>query len=133
MEKLLTESNCQALGLNVISNEVSEGEKSQHEEEKEHIFHKYVDSDWYGDIVYFLLFLQSPLDLDKGKFISLKLKSTDYCIYEHDIFWKDHIGILLRGVDKEEAKAVTAEMHEGDCGGNRYWKATAFKIMRESY
>ena len=34
LEKLLTYSNCQALGLNVVFNEVSEREKSQHEEEK---------------------------------------------------------------------------------------------------
>ena len=32
--KLLTESNCQALGLNVISDEVFEEEEFQHEEEK---------------------------------------------------------------------------------------------------
>ena len=57
---LLTDSNCQALGLNVVFNEVSEGEKYQLEKEKEQFFQKYADSTWYSDIIYFLLFLQSP-------------------------------------------------------------------------
>ena len=83
--------------------------------------HKYEDSDWYADIVYFILFLQTPSNLDKGKFRSLKLKSMGYYLYEHDLFWKDPIGILLKCVDKKEAEVVTIEMHEGICGENRYW------------
>ena len=51
LAKLLTESNCQALGLNVVSNEVFEEEESQHEKEREQILQKYEDSDWYVDIV----------------------------------------------------------------------------------
>ena len=54
-------------------------------------------------------------------------------IYEHNLFWKDPIGILLRCVDEEEAEAITPEMHEGVCGGRGYWKATAIKIMRAYY
>ena len=37
LAKLLTKSNCQALGLNVISDEVFEEEEFQHEEEKKQI------------------------------------------------------------------------------------------------
>ena len=81
---------------------------------------KYEDSNWYGDIVYFLLFLQSPPNLDKGEFKSLKLKAMNYCLYEHDLFWKESGGILLRCIDKEEAESVTVEMHEGVCGGHHY-------------
>ena len=133
LAKLLTDSNCQALGLNVVFNELPEEEKSQHEREKEQIFQKYVDSAWYGDIVYFILFLQSPPDLDKGKFRSLKLKAMNFCIFEHNLFWKDPIGILLRCVDEEEVDAITTEMHEGVCGEHHYWKATALKILRAGY
>ena len=106
LAKLLTESNCQAFRLNVVFNELLEEEKSQHEREMEHIFHKYDDSAWYNDIVYFLLFLQSPLDLDKRKFRSLKLKAMIFCIVQHNLFWKYHVGILLRCVDEEEVYAL---------------------------
>ena len=56
----------------------------------------------------------------------------NFCLYEHDLFWKDPGGILLRCID-EEAENVTAKMHEGVCGGHRYWKATEFKILRAGY
>ena len=36
--KLITDSNFEALGFNAVFNEVSEGEKYQHEKEKEQIF-----------------------------------------------------------------------------------------------
>ena len=133
LAKLLIESNCQALGLNVVSDEIFEQEEFQHEEEKKQILQKYEDSDWYADFVYFLLLLQSPPNLDKGKFRSLKLKAMDYCLHEHDLFWKDPGGILLRCIDREEGKALTAKMHEGFCGGHDYWKATTFKILRAGY
>ena len=57
----------------------------------------------------------------------------NYCLYEHDLFWKDPGGILLRCIDKEEVEAVTTKMHEGVCGGHHYWKDTAFKILRVGY
>ena len=42
----------------------------------------------------------------------------NYGLYEHDIFWKDPRGILLRCIDKEEVEAVTSKMHEGVCRGH---------------
>ena len=57
----------------------------------------------------------------------------NFCIYEHNLFWKDHVGILLRCVDDEEVKAIKTEMHEGVCRGHRYWKVATFKILREGY
>ena len=57
----------------------------------------------------------------------------NYCLYEHDLFWKNPRGVLLRCIDREEAESLTAEMHEGFCGGNRYWKDTALTILRAGY
>jgi hypothetical protein len=77
--------------------------------------------------------LQSPPELDKSNFISLKLKSVKYCIIDQIMFWKDPHGILLRCVDQEEAKQIFCDLHHGVCGGNHHWKAIDFKILRVGY
>ena len=42
----------------------------------------------------------------------------NFCISENNLFWKDPVGIILRCVDEEDAKAITTEMHQRFCGGN---------------
>ena len=34
-----------------------------------------------------------------------------FCIYQNNLFWKDHVGILLRCVDEEEGEAIRTEMN----------------------
>jgi hypothetical protein len=80
-----------------------------------------------------LLNLQSPHELDKSKFRSLKLKSVKYFIIDQILFWKDPNGILLRYVDEEEAKQFFCDLHHGVCGVHHHWKANAFKILRAGY
>ena len=60
----------------------------------------YVESTWYADIVYFLLYLQCPEHLDEKAARYLKFKTTKYCLIEQQLFWKDPRGILLRCLDK---------------------------------
>ena len=88
LAKLLAESNCQALGLHVMAEELAQ-EKDQAILEKEKIMDYYSISTWYADIVYFLLFLQCPEHLDRKYARSLKLKDTKYCLVEEELFWKD--------------------------------------------
>ena len=97
------------------------------------INNKYVSSEWYKDIIFFLLNFQSPLELDKSKFRSLKLRVVKYCIVDKTLFWKDPNGFLLRCVDKKEAKQIFHDLHHGVCRGHHHWKATAFKILRAGY
>ena len=52
---------------------------------------------------------------------------------EQQLFWKDPGGILLRCLDKPEIEVVISKSHEGACGGHKYWKATAYKILRAGY
>ena len=105
----------------------------QAEQEKENIMDYYAESTWYADIVHFLLYLQCPEHLDKKDARSLKLKITKYCLIEQQLFWKDPGGILLKCLDKLEIEGVISESHEGACGGHKYWKAIAYKILRVGY
>ena len=113
--------------------EESVPEEAQVLMEKEKIMDFYSSSDWYADIVHFLLFLQCPEHLDKKAARSLKLKDTKYCLVEEKLFWKDQGGILLRCLDQSEIGEVISESHEGACGGHKYWKATAYKILQAGY
>jgi hypothetical protein len=61
----------------------------QIEETNSQVNNKYVSSTWYKDIVFFLLNFQSPPELDKSKFRSLKLRAVKYCIVDQTLFWKD--------------------------------------------
>jgi hypothetical protein len=74
---------------------------------------KYISSSWYKDIVHFLQNLQPPLDFDKSKVRSLKIKSVKYCIINQVLFWRDPNGVLLRCVDDEEVKQVLIDLHKG--------------------
>ena len=40
---------------------------------------------------------------------------------------------MLRCLDKPEIEEVISESHEGACGGHKYWKANAYKILRSIY
>jgi hypothetical protein len=71
--------------------------------------------------------------LDKSKYKSLKLRAVKYCIVDQILFWKDPNSFLLRCVDEKEAKQIFQDMHHGVCRGHHHWKATTFKILRESY
>ena len=64
LDKLLADSNCEALGLHLMV-EQSVPEELQARKCKEHIMDRYADSVWYTDIVYFLLYLQCLENLDK--------------------------------------------------------------------
>ena len=87
------------------------------EHKKEQIYSKYCDSPWYEKIVYFLLHLQFPLDLNKNECRSLKLRALKYVLIDQFLYWKDFGGILLKCLAKSEVDAITAELHSGVCVG----------------
>ena len=103
------------------------------EHSKQQVYNRYGESDWYKDVVYFLLYLQCPLDLNRNECRSLKLKAMKYVLIDQILYWKDPGGILLKCLEKSEVDVVIAELHSGVCGGHKYWKATAFKILRAGY
>ena len=131
LAKLLTESNCHVLNLHIMAKQLAQSMTTEHS--KEQIYNRYAESDWYKDVVYFLLYLQCPLELNRSECRSLKLKAMKYVLRDQILYWKDPGGILLKCLEKYEIDAVIAELHSGVCGGHKYWKATPFKILREGY
>jgi hypothetical protein len=130
--KLMTKSNCKEIGLYHLSGK-TQNSSFYIEETNSQVNNKYVSSPWYKDIIFFILIFQSPPELDKLKFKSLKLRSVKYHIIDQILFWKDPHGILLRCVDEKEAKQFFCDLHHGVCGGHHHWKATSFKILRAGY
>ena len=82
LERILSESNHQALGINLsmIANEDFEEQTGQQEVEMatQKILMKYLTSPWYKEIVEYLLTLSCPPSCDKAKYRALRLnhKST---------------------------------------------------------
>jgi len=61
------------------------------------------------------------------------MKSLKFCILDNALFWRDHEGILLNRLLKDEADKVLQEFRAGDCGGHLYWKTTADKTIRAGF
>ena len=62
-----------------------------------------------------------------------KNESFKVCILDNALFWKNHEGILLNCLIKEEADKVLKEFHAWDYGGHVYWKSTTDKILRAGF
>ena len=79
LTKLLSESNHQALGINLsmIANEESEEGEGQRglELATQKIHTKYLTSPWYKEIVEYLLTLSCPPSCDKIKYRAVRMKS----------------------------------------------------------
>lgn len=97
------------------------------------IIHAFTNSPWYADIIYVLQNLQAPPELSGTKSRFLKMKSLKFCIIDNALFWKNHEGILLNSLLKEESNKILHEFHVGDCERHIYWKTTADKILRASF
>ena len=101
LAKLMAESNFHALDINFIT-QIDD----QEEMVTPDISEAFSDSPWYADIIFVLLNLQAPLGLSRTKARFLKLKEITFCILDNVLFWKDHSGILLNCLLKEEADKV---------------------------
>jgi hypothetical protein len=75
-------------------------------------------SDWYKDIVSYLLTLKFLSDLSPSKYRTLKLHAVKYCISEIQLYWKDPLGFLLVCLVESETKKVINEFHKGVCRGH---------------
>ena len=89
-----------------------------------------MNSLWYADIIYVLLYLNTPPSLSKTKARFLKQKALNYCILDGVLYWKNVVGILLKCLLEIDVERIMHELHEGECGGHLYWKTTANKSLR---
>jgi hypothetical protein len=56
-----------------------------------------------------------------------------YCLTDDGLGWKKPYGVILRCVNKEEAKKILEELHSGHCGGHFAARTTSHKILRAGY
>jgi len=71
---------------------------------------------WYADVIYVLQNLQAPPRLSRTKIRFLKKKALRFCILDSTHFWKNHEGILLNCLLKDEADKALQEFDAGDYG-----------------
>lgn len=128
LARLMAESNCNALDITFIAQVDDQEEMATPE-----ISAAFLDSTWYVDIIFVLLNLQAPPGFSRTKDRFLKQKEVRFSILDNVLFWRDHSGILLNCLLKEEADKTLEEFHAGDCGGCIYWKTNAEKILRASF
>ena len=97
LDKLLAESNFRVLGINGLqrSEECVDINELDEQIAETRIAEKFALSDWYKDIVSYLLTLKCPSDLTSSKARTLKLHAVKYYISEKRLYWKDPLGFLL--------------------------------------
>jgi hypothetical protein len=135
LAKLLAESNFRALEINHLESHeyLLDIEELDDQTPTVQIEDKFSSSNWYQNIVSYLLTLQCPSDMITSKGITLKLHTVKYCIIEGQMYWKDPPGFFLRYLTEPETENVINEFHEGVCGGHHSWRATTYKILRAKY
>jgi hypothetical protein len=71
--------------------------------------------------------------MGKSKARDLKLKEIKYFLIHQVLYLKDPLGVLLRCLDPQEAQKIMFDFHDSLCGGHHFWRATAYKILRDGY
>jgi hypothetical protein len=82
--KLMAESNFHALDINFLAVVDEQGEHVT-----PHVKVVFLNSPWYGDLIFVLHNLQDPPGLTKTKARFIKLKALKYYILNGDLYWKD--------------------------------------------
>ena len=88
LAKLMDTSNYQAIDLNIMTTnimEIRQGEDETQEPFSE-VIPKFIESDWYKDIILYLQHLSCSPIWDKDKAMSIKLKAVKYCIEGENLF-----------------------------------------------
>jgi hypothetical protein len=70
------------------------------------VFSELEHDEWYSDIVYYLKNLSCPDHLVDYKRRDLRLREMKYCLTKEGLCWRNPYGIILRCVNKEEAKKL---------------------------
>ena len=83
--------------------------------------------DWRKEIVDYLE--------DPSKKVSrrIRFQATKYVLLEGELYYRMIDGVLLRCLDKEEAKVLMEEIHEGVCGSHQSAYKMKWVIRRNEY
>jgi hypothetical protein len=90
-------------------------------------------SPWYDDIRFCLEHGSAPRHLDPAKRRALRLKSASFHLVNGILFCQNFDGVLMRCLEKDEAKNVLLELHVGEAGVHFSGKTTAHKALRAGY
>lgn len=88
---------------------------------------------WYHDIRFYLVQGSCPKHMDASQRRALKLKSNLYYFPDIILYRKNHDGIWLRCLEKDDANHVLKEMHDDPAGGHYGGETTTHKILRAKY
>lgn len=89
--------------------------------------------EWYQDVVYFLLNHKCPSHLQGVQKRALRLKRNGYMLRGSILYKKNHEGVYLRCLGKEEAERVLREFHDKFRTGHGSGSSTAHQILRAGY
>ena len=72
---------------------------------------------------------------DPSKKVSrrIRFQATKYVLLERELYYRTIDGVLLRCLDKEEAKVLMGEIHEGVCGSHQSAYKMKWMIRRNGY
>jgi hypothetical protein len=90
-------------------------------------------SPWYDDIKFCLENGSTPHHLDPAKRRELILNSTSFHLVNGILFHQNFDGVLMRCLEKDEAKKVLLEFHAGESGGHFGGDTTTHKVLRDGY
>eukprot|EP00253_Pinus_taeda_P012606 PITA_12606 len=105
LAKIMSETNFQALDINQLDDE-SELATPQ-------ISETFIQSPWYADIFFVLLNLCTPPGLSRTKKRFLRMKSSNFCVIDGALFWKNYEGVLLKCLTINETNSIMKEFHAG--------------------
>ena len=83
--------------------------------------------DWRKEIVDYLK------DPSKKVDIKIRFQAIKYVLLEEDLYYRTIGGVLLKCIDKEEAKVLMGEIDEGVCGSHQSAYKMKWVIMRNIY
>ena len=87
----------------------------------------------YVDLIFYMKNGYAPSNLSYNNKCALRLKSKNYEIIDDVLFRRNYDSILLRCLEKTEAKKVLQELHDGPAGGHFGRDTTAHKIIHVGY
>ena len=86
-----------------------------------------VADDWRKEIVEYLK------DPSKKVETKVRFQAIKYVLLEEELYYRTIDGVLLKCIDKEEAKVLICEIHEGVCGSHQSAYKMKWVIRKNGY
>lgn len=89
--------------------------------------------EWYDEVIFYLLNHRCPPQLNPIQKRALQMKSQKYMLQGAVLYKKNHEGIYLRCVGREEAKQIMEQFHGRSGTSHEGCLATTHQIARAGY